>query len=159
MALQYRGSESEIKASAGLYCSGNSGRNCSMPLSKSFSSGGFWLTLAFLVSWQHNSNLYFCLPLQLWFDFSLQLHLNFPLFIRTAVIGLRSTLIQYDLILNHFLYKDPISNEVTFTGTCWWLSTKEVTGNAGDTGLIPGLGRSLGEGNLTHSSTLACRIP
>ena len=29
--------------------------------------------------------------------------------------------------------------------------------NAGDVGLIPGLGRSLGEG--THSSTLAWKIP
>ena len=31
--------------------------------------------------------------------------------------------------------------------------------NAGDPGLIPGLGRSPGEGNATHSSTLACKIP
>ena len=31
--------------------------------------------------------------------------------------------------------------------------------NAGDPGSIPGLGRSHGEGNATHSSTLAWRIP
>ena len=29
----------------------------------------------------------------------------------------------------------------------WWLSGKESTCNAGNTGLIPGLGRSPGEGN------------
>ena len=31
--------------------------------------------------------------------------------------------------------------------------------NVGDLGLIPGLGRSPGEGNGTHSSILAWRIP
>ena len=31
--------------------------------------------------------------------------------------------------------------------------------NAGDPGLIPGLGRSPAEGNGTHSSTLAWKIP
>ena len=31
--------------------------------------------------------------------------------------------------------------------------------NAGDLGSIPGLGRSPGEGNATHSSILAWRIP
>ena len=31
--------------------------------------------------------------------------------------------------------------------------------NAGDLALIPGLGRSSGEGNATHSSILAWRIP
>ncbi|CAI9154152.1 unnamed protein product [Rangifer tarandus platyrhynchus] len=36
---------------------------------------------------------------------------------------------------------------------------KETACNAGDLGLIPGLGRSPGEGNATHSSTLAWRIP
>ena len=29
----------------------------------------------------------------------------------------------------------------------WWLSGKELPTNAGDRGLIPGLGRSPGEGN------------
>ena len=36
---------------------------------------------------------------------------------------------------------------------------KESTCSAGDLGLIPGLGRSPGEGKATHSSILAWRIP
>ena len=45
-----------------------------------------------------------------------------------------------------------------------WLSGKESANNAGDTGLISGLGRSPGEGNgrkgiSTHSSSLAWKIP
>ena len=36
---------------------------------------------------------------------------------------------------------------------------KESSCNAGDLGLIPGLGRSPGEGNATYSSILAWRIP
>ena len=32
-------------------------------------------------------------------------------------------------------------------GLPWWLSSKEPIFNAGDTGSIPGLGRSPGEGN------------
>ena len=36
---------------------------------------------------------------------------------------------------------------------------KESTCNVGDLGLIPGLGRSIGEGKATHSSILAWRIP
>ena len=35
---------------------------------------------------------------------------------------------------------------------------KESAYNAGDPGLIPELGRSPGEGNVTHSSILAWRI-
>ena len=35
---------------------------------------------------------------------------------------------------------------------------KEFSCNVGDLGLIPGLGRSLGEGKATHSSGLAWRI-
>jgi len=38
-------------------------------------------------------------------------------------------------------------------------AAKESTCNAGDLGLIPGLGRSPGEGKATHSSILARRIP
>ena len=43
----------------------------------------------------------------------------------------------------------------------WWLSSKETARSAGDLGLIPGLGRSLGwedpleKGTATHSSILA----
>ena len=36
---------------------------------------------------------------------------------------------------------------------------KESVCDAGDLGLIPGLGRSPGEGNATHSTILAWRIP
>ena len=36
---------------------------------------------------------------------------------------------------------------------------KESACNAGDTGSIPGLGRSPGEGKATHYSILAWRIP
>ena len=37
--------------------------------------------------------------------------------------------------------------------------SKESACNAGDLGLIPGLGRSTGEGNGTHSSILAWKMP
>ena len=43
-------------------------------------------------------------------------------------------------------------------GLPWWLSGKESACNAGDQGLIPGLGRSPGEGNsylLAKSQTLS----
>ena len=40
-----------------------------------------------------------------------------------------------------------------------WLSDKESICNAGDVGLIPGLGRAPGVGNGTPSSILAWRIP
>ena len=36
---------------------------------------------------------------------------------------------------------------------------KNSPDNEGDMGLIPGLGRSPGEGNATHSSILALKIP
>ena len=36
---------------------------------------------------------------------------------------------------------------------------KESAYNAGDPGMIPELGRSPGEGNVTHSNILARRIP
>ena len=36
---------------------------------------------------------------------------------------------------------------------------KESACNAGDLGSVPGLGRSPGEGNATHSSILALKIP
>ena len=40
-----------------------------------------------------------------------------------------------------------------------WLSGKQYTCNTGDTGLIPGLGRSPGEEMATHSSILAWKFP
>ena len=36
---------------------------------------------------------------------------------------------------------------VNYTQLPWWLSGEESTYNAGDVGLIPGTGRSPGEGN------------
>ena len=44
-------------------------------------------------------------------------------------------------------------------GLPWWLSDKESACNAGDVGLIPGLGRSSGEGMATHCNILAWRTP
>ena len=41
----------------------------------------------------------------------------------------------------------------------WWLSSEESTCNAGDTGLIPGSGRSLEDEKATHSSILAWEMP
>ena len=48
----------------------------------------------------------------------------------------------------------------------WWAqgltggsTGKESSCNAGDLGLIPGLGKPLEKGKATHSSTLAWRIP
>ena len=41
----------------------------------------------------------------------------------------------------------------------WWHSGKESACNAGDVALIPGSGRSPGEGMATHSSILAWKIP
>ena len=44
-------------------------------------------------------------------------------------------------------------------GLPWWLSGKESACSAGNTGLIPGSGRSPGEGMATPSSLLACKVP
>ena len=41
----------------------------------------------------------------------------------------------------------------------WWLSSEESTCNAGDTGLIPGSGRSLEDKKATDSSILAWEMP
>ena len=52
-----------------------------------------------------------------------------------------------------------------YLAATWWASlvaqtVKQLPAcNEGDLGSIPGLGRSPGEGNATHSSTLAWRIP
>ena len=42
---------------------------------------------------------------------------------------------------------------MSLLGFLWWLSSKESTCNAGDMGLIPGLGRNPGGG---HSNPLQC---
>ena len=44
-------------------------------------------------------------------------------------------------------------------GLPWWLSGKESACSAGNPGLIPGSGRSPGEGMATPSSLLACKVP
>ena len=41
----------------------------------------------------------------------------------------------------------------------FWAQMVKSACYAGDPGLIPGSGRSPGEGNATHSSALAWRIP
>ena len=46
------------------------------------------------------------------------------------------------------LFNRPFGARLRFQmGLSWWLSGKESTCNAGDLGLIPGLGRFAGEGN------------
>ena len=55
--------------------------------------------------------------------------------------------------------KIPFKLEIGWCMTLhWWLSGKESACNAGDLGLIAGLGRSPGGGMATHSSILAWRI-
>ena len=49
----------------------------------------------------------------------------------------------------------PVSN-ISFPGDS---VVKNLPSNTGDMGLIPGLGRSPGEENATHSSILAWEIP
>ena len=50
-------------------------------------------------------------------------------------------------------------NKVIIYGNLWWLSSKESAYSAGDTGSIPGLGRSPGEGNGNPLQFLAWKIP
>ena len=61
--------------------------------------------------------------------------------------------IQRSLVFCSFLGK--IYNLIWITGS----GGKQSTYNAEDLGLIPGSERSPGEGNGTHSSILAWRIP
>ena len=56
----------------------------------------------------------------------------------------------------------PIGVDTRFEGFSGSANHKETTcksGDAGDVGLIPGLGRSPGSGMATHSSILDWRIP
>ena len=53
----------------------------------------------------------------------------------------------------HFIYR----SVYTLGFTCG--SAGKGSGNAGDLGLIPGLGRSPGEGHGSHSSIVARKIP
>ena len=52
-----------------------------------------------------------------------------------------------------------VYNKMIIYGNLWWLSSKESAYSAGDTGLIPGLGRSPGEGNGNPLQFLAQKIP
>ena len=53
----------------------------------------------------------------------------------------------------------PIEFSYLFKELFRWLSGNSLPANAGDVGLIPGLGRSPGGGNGNHSSILAYKIP
>ena len=50
-------------------------------------------------------------------------------------------------------------NSKESTGLPWWLSSKESTCNAGDLGLIPGMGTSPGEGNGNPLQNSCLRNP
>ena len=52
-----------------------------------------------------------------------------------------------------------IYNVNCYCGLPWWLSGKEFTCNAGDTGLIPRLGRFPGKKMATNSNIVAWEIP
>ena len=52
-----------------------------------------------------------------------------------------------------------IKPSIEVEGLPWWLRGKASACNTGDSGSTPGLGRSHGEGNATHSSILAWEIP
>ena len=64
-------------------------------------------------------------------------------------------------VLVHKLEKELSGSVVLilYRGLPWWLSSKESTCDAGDTGVIPGSGRALEEVTAAHSSILAWRIP
>ena len=51
------------------------------------------------------------------------------------------------------------SSSTTILGLPWYSDGKESACNAGDPGLIPGPGRSPGEGMANHTSILIWRIP
>ena len=61
----------------------------------------------------------------------------------------------YSSLYSFWEIHSPVQNKGFPGGTV----VKNPPANAGDTGSIPGSGRSLGEGNATHSSILAWRIP
>ena len=58
-----------------------------------------------------------------------------------------------------FVIPDTWNNRQATSGFPGGSAGKESTCNAGDLGLIPGLGRHPGEGTATHSSILAWRTP
>ena len=56
-----------------------------------------------------------------------------------------------------FIYLDPLELHISSNhyGLLWWLSGKKSACNAGDAGLIPGLGEPLEEEMANYSSVLA----
>ena len=70
---------------------------------------------------------------------------------------------QYQQTLGDLVFSDSAYvMGCTCQGLPWWRSGKEPPANAedmGDAGLIPGLGRSLEEGEATHWSILTWKIP
>ena len=69
---------------------------------------------------------------------------------------------NYYAILQMFCKRAGKREKITCEGLPRWLSSEESAcsaGAAGDSGSIPGLGRSPGGGRATRSSILACRIP
>ena len=60
-----------------------------------------------------------------------------------------------DLVASNHFKLCPQAMPLGFPGV---LAGKNLPGNAGDTGSIPGSGRSFGEGMATHSSILAWEI-
>ena len=51
------------------------------------------------------------------------------------------------------------SSRIVYNGIPWWLSSKKICHNVGDTGLIPGSGRSSGEEMTIHCNIFAWEIP
>ena len=70
-------------------------------------------------------------------------------------------LVQRNLFQNSFLYvyESDWQEPWLLVPSVVAQVVKASADNVGDPGSIPGLGRSPGEGNATHSSTLAWRIP
>ena len=68
----------------------------------------------------------------------------------------RYLVIYFWFITFFFNLPATLRNEMGFLGD---LDSEESACKAGDQNLIPDLGRSLGEGNATHSSNFAWRIP
>ena len=90
----------------------------------------------------------------MWFaSFSFQSYRFLPQIFSRSIFGVQT------ILLSLFWWTDPFNITYCSCGLSRWLSGKESAYQAGDVGLIPGWGRSPGEGNGTHSSILAWRIP
>ena len=71
----------------------------------------------------------------------------------------KALLPQFDSWVGKIPWRRKRLRTPVFLGFPYGSSGKESTCNVGDLGLIPGLGRSPGEGKGYHSSILAWRIP